>query len=185
MGMNGALKTRQILANARGVLGIEGIAAAQALDLRDYTPGRGTRAAHAAVRRVVEHLDEDRPLFKDHNHMVSLAARAMRQVLVNHARDKGAAKRGGGSHRKRVTLSDDVSRDVGLAQIDVLALDEALEGLAALDERQATIVELRIFGGLTNQEVADTIGVSLRTVELDWRMAKKYLGGQLAEPPDD
>jgi histidine ammonia-lyase len=71
MGWNGALKTRQILANARGVLGIEGIAAAQALDLRDYTPGRGTRAAHAAVRRVVEHLDEDRPLFKDHNHMAA------------------------------------------------------------------------------------------------------------------
>jgi histidine ammonia-lyase len=75
MGWNGALKTRQILANARGVLGIEGIAAAQALDLRDYTPGRGTRAAHAAVRRVVEHLDEDRPLFKDHNNMAAAVER--------------------------------------------------------------------------------------------------------------
>ena len=69
MGMNTALKTRQILDNAMGVLGIEFIAAAQALDFRDYTPGLGTRAGHGAVREVVEHLDEDRPLFRDHNAM--------------------------------------------------------------------------------------------------------------------
>ncbi|MCF7792625.1 MAG: aromatic amino acid ammonia-lyase [Candidatus Cloacimonetes bacterium] len=70
MGMNTALKTRQILDNAYGILGIEFIAAAQALDFRDYTPGKGTRAAHAAVRKVVDHLDEDRPLFDDHNNMM-------------------------------------------------------------------------------------------------------------------
>jgi histidine ammonia-lyase len=69
MGWNTALKTRQILDNAYGVLGIEMIAAAQALDFRDFTPGKGTRAAHAAVRKLVEHLDVDRPLFPDHNRM--------------------------------------------------------------------------------------------------------------------
>jgi histidine ammonia-lyase len=69
MGMNTALKTRQILDNAMGVLGIEFIAAAQGLDFREYTPGVGTRTAHGAVREVVEHLDEDRPLFRDHNAM--------------------------------------------------------------------------------------------------------------------
>jgi len=69
MGMNAALKTRQILNNANGVLGIELMAAAQALDFRDYAFGEGTRAAHAAVRRVVDFLDEDRPLFPDHNAM--------------------------------------------------------------------------------------------------------------------
>ena len=69
MGMNGALKAQQILENAHGILGIELIAAAQALDFRDFTPGKGTRAAHAAVRKVVEHLDVDRPLFRDHNAM--------------------------------------------------------------------------------------------------------------------
>jgi len=69
MGMNAALKTKQILQSAYGVLGIELIAAAQALDFREFAPGRGVRAAHAAVRLVVEHLDEDRPLFKDHNAM--------------------------------------------------------------------------------------------------------------------
>ncbi len=70
MGMNTALKTRQILDNAYGILGIEFIAAAQALDFREYTPGKGTRAAHKAVRKIVDHLDIDRPLFKDHNNMM-------------------------------------------------------------------------------------------------------------------
>ena len=71
MGLNGALKARQILDNAHGILGIESIAAAQALDFRDYTPGAGTSAARAAVRSVVEHLDEDRPLFVDHNNIAA------------------------------------------------------------------------------------------------------------------
>ncbi|MHC4597849.1 MAG: HAL/PAL/TAL family ammonia-lyase [Planctomycetota bacterium] len=69
MGMNAALKTRQILDNAHGVLGIEFIAAAQGIDFRDYSVGVGTKAAHGAIREVVEHLDEDRPLFPDHNNM--------------------------------------------------------------------------------------------------------------------
>jgi histidine ammonia-lyase len=75
MGLNGALKAKQILDNAQGVLGIEAIAAAQALDFRDFTAGTGTRAAHAAIREVVEHLDEDRPLFTDHNEMAAAVER--------------------------------------------------------------------------------------------------------------
>ncbi len=70
MGMNAALKTNQILENAHGILGIEFIAAAQGLDFREFTPGKGTRAALAAVRKFVKHLDEDRPLFPDHNRMM-------------------------------------------------------------------------------------------------------------------
>lgn len=72
MGMNTALKTKQILDNAYGVLGIEFMAAAQALDFRDFNFGRGTKAAHRAIRRIVEHLDVDRPLFRDHNKMKEL-----------------------------------------------------------------------------------------------------------------
>jgi len=79
MGMNSALKTRQILDLACGVLGIEMMAAAQALDLRDYAPGKGTQAAHAAVRRHVDYLDVDRPLYPDHNAMK--AAVQSRDVL--------------------------------------------------------------------------------------------------------
>ena len=84
MGMNTVLKTRRILENAHAVLGIELIAAAQALDFRDYSVGRGTRAAHAEVRRHVEHLDEDRPLFKDHNAM----AAAVRECKILDAVEK-------------------------------------------------------------------------------------------------
>jgi len=75
MGMNTALKTRQILDNAQGVLAIELLAAAQALDFRDWTAGRGTLAAHGAVREVVAHLDEDRPLHPDHNAMAAAVER--------------------------------------------------------------------------------------------------------------
>jgi histidine ammonia-lyase len=71
MGMNTALKTRQIIENAYGILGIEFIAATQAIDFRDYSVGKGTKAAHTAVRKVVEHLDIDRPLFTDHNNMMA------------------------------------------------------------------------------------------------------------------
>jgi histidine ammonia-lyase len=78
MGMNTALKSVQILANAQAVLGIEMIAAAQALDFRDYVPGKGTKAAHTAVREVVRHLEEDRPLYVDHNNM----AREVRELRV-------------------------------------------------------------------------------------------------------
>lgn len=81
MGMNTSLKTRKILENAYGILGIEFIAAAQALDFRDYTPGIGTRAAHKAVREVVDHLDVDRPLFDDHNNMM----KAVKDRVVLHA----------------------------------------------------------------------------------------------------
>ena len=80
MGMNGALKAKQILTNAYGVLGIELIAAAQALDFREFTPGKGTLAAKGAVRKVVEHLEEDRPLFPDHNAMMAAVERC--DVLV-------------------------------------------------------------------------------------------------------
>ena len=88
MGMNGALKTKQILENAYGVLGIEFIAAAQALDFRDFTTGKGVRAAHGAVRKVVEHLDVDRPLFPDHNAMAAAVERC--EVLEAVEREVGA-----------------------------------------------------------------------------------------------
>ncbi|OGR01488.1 MAG: phenylalanine ammonia-lyase [Deltaproteobacteria bacterium RIFOXYA12_FULL_61_11] len=87
MGMNSALKTRQILENACGVLGIELLAAAQGVDFRDYRMGRGTRAAHAAVREVVAHLDEDRPLFRDHNAIMQAMAR--HQILDAVERELG------------------------------------------------------------------------------------------------
>ncbi|MHC4136375.1 MAG: ECF-type sigma factor [Planctomycetota bacterium] len=113
--------------------------------------------------------------WQDRAHFCGVAAKAMRQILVNHARDKQALKRGGAAGR--VTLSD-AAREGG-PDLDVLAIHEALEELGQLDARQARIAELRFFAGLNTQEVAEVVGVAPRTVELDWRMAKDWLAQRL------
>ena len=141
---------------------------------------RGQDPAHtlqptALVNEAYLRLNERS--FCDRDHFLNLAARAMRQILVDHARRKGAAKRGGDA--QRVTIADPGSRD-GLAPMDLVALDGALESLHDIDARQARVVELRFFGGLTVEEVAAALDVSPRTVELDWRMAKAWLSRALA-----
>jgi RNA polymerase sigma factor (TIGR02999 family) len=113
--------------------------------------------------------------WQDRAHFCGVAAKAMRQILVNHARDKQALKRGGAAGR--VTLSGAVGE--GGPDLDVLDVHEALEELARLDARQARIAELRFFAGLNTQEVAEVVGVAPRTVELDWKMAKDWLAGRL------
>jgi RNA polymerase sigma factor (TIGR02999 family) len=111
-------------------------------------------------------------------HFMAVAARAMRQILINHARDKGAAKRGG--DLRRVTLDDAVSPPIGgNRDVDLVALDVALDKLEDLSERQARIVELRFFGGLTITEAAHVLGVGTTTVEDDWRLAKAWLAHEL------
>ncbi|MFY9344163.1 MAG: ECF-type sigma factor [Planctomycetota bacterium] len=108
-------------------------------------------------------------------HLFAVAATTMRRVLVDHARKRAAARRGGGA--ARVTLDEGLAATG--AGIDVLAVDEALQRLATLDERQARIVELRFFGGLNDDEVARALGVSRRTVQGDWSMAKAWLRREL------
>lgn len=109
-------------------------------------------------------------------HFFAVAAKAMRQVLANHARDRRAGKRGG--DWQRVTLSDKFipGSERGL---DLLALDEALQALSELDERQGRIVELRFFGEMTSEEIAHVLEVSVSTVEREWRMARAWLSGRL------
>jgi len=116
--------------------------------------------------------------WNDRTHFCSVAARAMRQVLVNHARDRSAVKRGGGLAGQRVTLSDAAAGGTG-NEIDVLAAHEALEELGRLDERQARVAELRFFAGLDTKEIAEALGIAPRTVELDWKMAKDWLAARL------
>jgi RNA polymerase sigma factor (TIGR02999 family) len=106
----------------------------------------------------------------DRAHFMAIAARAMRQVLVDHARDRKAAKRGGGAW-VRTTLNDDAL--VGEFDLDgVLALDEAV---AALEPRQRQVVECRLYGGMEEQEIAAALGVSERTVHRDWMKARAWL----------
>jgi RNA polymerase sigma factor (TIGR02999 family) len=114
----------------------------------------------------------------DREKFMALAAQSIRRILVDHARKRGADKRGGG--RERISLAEDSAVDP-TGDVDLLALDEALSKLAALDERQARIVELRFFAGLEVDEVARTLGVSPRTVAGDWVMAKAFLHAQLGE----
>jgi RNA polymerase sigma-70 factor (ECF subfamily) len=116
--------------------------------------------------------------YADRAHVLAVAARAMRQVLANHARDRTARKRGGGTPRDRVTLAG-VAGPAGSA-VDAVAFHEALDRLAGLDDRQARIAEMRLLGGLSIEEIAVLLGVSTRTVELDWRMAKRALAAWLA-----
>ncbi|HEX6883517.1 MAG TPA: ECF-type sigma factor [Planctomycetota bacterium] len=113
----------------------------------------------------------------DRAHFFALAARAMRQVLVDHARARRAAKRGGGAALER-TLGDALG--VGTPGTDdLLDVDEALAQLALLDERQARLVELRFFAGLEMAEAAAALGVSLSTAEREWRAARAWLGRRM------
>lgn len=115
---------------------------------------------------------------RDRSHFRAVAAAAMRQILVDHARRKNAKKRDSGM--RRVTLSG-ATGDDGRKEIDVIALHEALERLGELDPRQARIVELRYFGGLTVDEVAEVIGVTPRTIHKEWRRCKAWLRAELRE----
>ena len=110
----------------------------------------------------------------------SLAARAMRQVLVDHARRFNAAKRGGGC---KVLSLDELGTIFEQQQVDLVALDEALAGLAALDPRQCAIVELRFFGGLTFEQTAEALGISTSSVKREWQVARAWLYRELT--PDD
>ena len=111
-------------------------------------------------------------------HFFAVAARAMRQILMNHARDKAAAKRGGGW--QKITLDEAVTPPGSASrEIDLIALDDALEKLAGLSERQARIIELRYFGGLTIDETAHVLGLGTTTVEDDWHVAKAWLRREL------
>lgn len=121
--------------------------------------------------------------YENRAHFIGVAAKAMRQVLIGHARSTRAAKRGGGD-LGRVSLSG-VVIDEAETEIDAIDVHELLERLAQVDPRQAQIVELRFFAGLTVPEVALVLGVSDRTVELDWRMARAWLRRALALSGDD
>jgi RNA polymerase sigma factor (TIGR02999 family) len=114
--------------------------------------------------------------WQDRVHFCGVAANAMRQVLVDHARQRNAAKRGGGAEPITLTAGHDA---VEPAVIDVLALDEALDRLGERNERLRRVVELLFFGGMTQEEVAAVLGVSTRTVERDWLKARLFLHREL------
>jgi RNA polymerase sigma factor (TIGR02999 family) len=142
---------------------------------RDHTLP-ATALVHEAYVRLV---DQQRAQWQNRTQFFAVASKVMRRLLVDHARARVASKRGSGA-----TLSlDDVSVDVdgvpARGQPDVLALDRALEKLATLDARQARLVELRFFGGLTVEEAAAVLDVAAITVKRDWAMARTWLYREL------
>lgn len=135
---------------------------------------QATVLVHEAFLRLV-----GRPAntWKDRKHFFAVAATAMRQILVNHARAKNADKRGGGGQRLMLDENAIASKDAGL---DVLDLNDALERLNTIDPRKHRVVELRFFAGLTVPEVADVMQLSVTTIESEWRAARAWLATALS-----
>jgi RNA polymerase sigma-70 factor (ECF subfamily) len=135
-----------------------------------------TAVVHEAVIRLLGDEVFDKAV--DRNFLFASAARAMRQVLIDHARRRSADRRGQGWQRVPLDLVVDYFEEQGL---EVVAVHEALDRLAEFNERQGQVMTLRYFGGLTVPEVAQALGVSVVTVERDWRLARAWLHGQLRE----
>ncbi len=132
-----------------------------------------TALVHEAFMRLV---DQSRVNWQGRTHFFAVGAQAMRRILIDHARARGRGKRGG--NWQRVALSD-LQSEKKLEEVDAVTLHETLETLASLDKQQARIVELRFFGGLTVEEVANVLGVSKRKIEGDWTHAKAWLRNEL------
>ena len=131
-----------------------------------------TGLVHEAFIRLAQ---SDRPDWNDHRHFISACAQAMRHVLVDRVRRKLAAVHGGQMRRR--PLTDAVVEHLNGDRL--IALNEALEALKQVDSRQAEIVDLRFFAGFGNQEIANLMGISRSTVQVEWRMAKAWLCREL------
>jgi RNA polymerase sigma factor (TIGR02999 family) len=133
-----------------------------------------TALIHEVYLRLI---DADRVQWRNRAHFFGIAARLMRQILVARARERGCQKRGGGA--ERVSLDEAMVIDERLDE-DLVALDEALDELFQFDARMAHVVEMRFFGGLTEEEIAAALDVSTKTVRRDWRLARSWLRRKLS-----
>ena len=155
-------------------------------DLRRVAAGymRREAAGHALQTTALVHeayvrlIDQKQVKWRNRAHFFGVAASMMRRILVDHARRRRAEKRGG--DWERVTLAEHEVAAESASEIDVLALHESLERLAAFDPQQERIVELRYFGGLTIEEAAEVVGISPATVVREWTIAKAWLRADLS-----
>ncbi len=137
-----------------------------------------TAVVHEAYLKLI---DARQVSVRDRQHFLALAARVMRQVLVNEAHRQRAAKRGGGAHRTGI----DTNVAAESQSFEILALDEALTRLQALEPRLVEIVELRFFAGLSVRETAEALALAPRTVDRDWARARAFLHGELRSASGD
>lgn len=153
--------------------------------LRRERPGHTLQATALVHEAYLKLVDGSRVDWHGRSHFLAAGAQAMRRLLIDHARGRDRAKRGGSW--RRVTLAESWAPNAGpsLGAEELLSLESALDTLAALDARQARIVELRFYGGLTVDEIAQVVGVSQRTVQGDWTHARAWLQRELGtESPD-
>lgn len=149
---------------------------------RGQSKGHTLQPTALVNEALAKMIRSDSTQWESKSHFLGVAAKAMRHILIDHARKKRTNKRGG--EFDRVTLSG-VMITNAREEFDALDVDEALLKLERVDERQAKIVELRFFGGLNSMQIADVLGVSPRTVELDWRFARAWLRRELIGDRDE
>jgi RNA polymerase sigma factor (TIGR02999 family) len=148
--------------------------------MSDERAGHSLQATALVNEAYLRLVNVHRVQWQDRTHFLSMAARLMRRVLVEHARSRRSLKRGGSE--AKVTLADDLVVP-GEPQRDLVALDDALHALSAVDERKSRVIELRFFGGLTVEETANVLDVSVDTVMRDWKLAKAWLLRELRGAP--
>ena len=132
-----------------------------------------TALVHEAYLQLLKQRDND---WKNRAHFFAVASQVMRHILIDSARRHRSEKRGGGATRLEI---DNVAIVTTYDPADLLEVDRALTRLAGFDERQSRIVEMRFFGGLTEEEIGEVLGISARTVKRDWNMAKAWLHAEL------
>lgn len=137
-----------------------------------------TALVHEAYLKLVNQKNVN---WQNRAHFFAIASQAMRRILINYANQRNAQKRGGGA---MVATFDEAAFGAEWRSERLLDLDEALTRLSSLNERQANVVEYRFFGGLTHEEIAETLGVSVPTVRLDWRLARAWLSKELRDTPE-
>lgn len=150
------------------------------LQLSRGTPNSSLDPTAVVHEIFIKLVDRENVDWRGKSHFYRVSARAMRDILVDYARQKAAQKRGG--DRQRIPLADDVALSPQRDE-DVLALHEALNALAQIDEQRALIVEMRFFGGMTVKEVSEALGIAERTVGKQWATVRLWLRKYLAENP--
>jgi RNA polymerase sigma-70 factor (ECF subfamily) len=149
--------------------------------LRRERPGQTLQATALVNEAYIRLISERAHNWQNRTHFLAIAALSMRQILVQRARARNAAKRGG--NPERITLDEQLlpAADTSAPdEVDMIQLDAALTRLAALDERQAKVVEMRYFGGMTVEETAESLGISPATVKRHWTLARAWLRRELA-----
>ena len=150
--------------------------------MRRENPGHTLQTSALVNEAYIRLIDQKHVRWQNRAHFYGIASQLMRRILIDHARSNQYAKRGGGA--VKVSL-DEAAAITEARSAELLAVDEALEKLTAMDARKGRLVELRFFGGLTEEETAEVLGISLPTVQREWRAAKAWLHRMLTAGEND